>query len=74
MTIIRKIVLRTEKLEDWKFKAFRCLKTKYEVNKPARGNALIVDLFKIFLGLKICVCVGGGEDEPPLNPPSVTAQ
>ena len=47
--------------ENYKFKNFSCLKTKFEANKTTQGNAFITDLSKIFLALKIWVCVGGRE-------------
>ena len=31
--------------------------TKFETKKTTQGNACIIDLFKVFLGLKVCVCV-----------------
>ena len=33
----------------------RCLKTKFEANKFTQGNVFIIVIFKLFLGLKICV-------------------
>ena len=36
---------------NWKFKIFRCLKTKFEAKKTTQGNAFITHYFKIFLGL-----------------------
>ena len=38
----------------WKFKAFRCLKTKFKANTTTQGNAFIADLLKILLDLKTC--------------------
>ena len=37
--------------ENWKFKIFRCLKTKFEAKKTTQENAFITHYFKIFLGL-----------------------
>ena len=31
--------------------------TKFETKKTTQWNACIIDLFKVFLGLKVCVCV-----------------
>ena len=31
----------------------RCLKTKFQANKTTKGNAFIIELFKIYSGLKI---------------------
>ena len=46
--------------------AFRYVKAKIEANKITQENAFIIDLLKLFLGLKI---YGGLK---LLNPPSVT--
>ena len=37
-----------------KFTTFRYTKAKIEANKITQGNTFIKDLFKLFLGLKIC--------------------
>ena len=36
-----------------KFKTFRYLKSKLEANKTTKGNVFIIDLFKIFMGLRL---------------------
>ena len=43
--------------ENKKFKTFSCLKTKFETNKTTKGNIFTIDLFKMFLVLKICEIV-----------------
>ena len=43
-------MVRRKELE---VKTFRCFKTKFEANTTTPGNAFIIDLFKILLGLNI---------------------
>lgn len=54
-------------VENYKLKTFRCLKIKFEANKFTQGNVFIIDLFKVFLELKVCE---GAEDS--LIPPGAT--
>ena len=54
LEILTKIEPRRRKLE---VSDIRGLKTKFKGRKTTQRNAFIIDLLKVFLGLKICVCV-----------------
>ena len=39
----------------------KCLKTEFKINKTTQGNAFIIDLFRISLGLRSNWFLDGGD-------------
>ena len=60
INILRILTKNSARKGKLKVKTFRYLKTKCEADRTTKGNAFIIDLFKICSGLKFC----GGIETP----------